>query len=292
VYTKIEEIFWKDEKMRLLSDDSKLLMLYILTCPHRNIIGFYFLPVQYGAYDLGWDNKRFAKGLSELLSNGRIMYNETNNIILIKNYLKHNPLENPNQVKSAVKSLDSIPVNPLDVDFLAVLKQLNKQLYQPLMERLGKRYAKPVTGTGAVTVTVTGTITGAGKEPETVPSPTPYGKIKEAYNKICVSLPRIQAMTDSRKEKVKVRWGELGTIERFEEVFIKAESTPFLKGNNDRNWKATFDWLMENDKNYLKVLEGAYDKGKNDGPLKPPPGANFTQRQYDKEHFDSLYEEV
>jgi predicted phage replisome organizer len=88
----------------------------------------------------------------------------------------------------------------------------------------------------------------------------PYKKIMDSYNSICKSLPSIQKMTDSRKDKTKTRWAELKTLEAFQELFTKTEATPFCKGDNKSRWKVTFDWLIENDRNYLKVLEGAYNK--------------------------------
>ena len=44
-------------------------------------------------------------------------------------------------------------------------------------------------------------------------------------------------------------------------MFNNAESSNFLKGSNKRNWKANFDWLI-NDNNMAKVLEGRYRNGK------------------------------
>ena len=35
-----------------------------------------------------------------------------------------------------------------------------------------------------------------------------------------------------------------------------------MSGDNDRGWKASFDWLLENDSNIMKVLEGNYPKNK------------------------------
>ena len=37
------------------------------------------------------------------------------------------------------------------------------------------------------------------------------------------------------------------------------EASSFLKGNNNRKWKATFDWVFENSNNWVKVYEGQYD---------------------------------
>lgn len=88
----------------------------------------------------------------------------------------------------------------------------------------------------------------------------PYQKIMDLYNSTCKSLAKIKAMTDSRKDKTKTRWVELKTLDAFKELFEKVEATPFCKGDNKNHWKVTFDWLIENDRNYLKVLEGAYGK--------------------------------
>ena len=53
---------------------------------------------------------------------------------------------------------------------------------------------------------------------------------------------------------------ELG-IENVKALFSKAEASDFLKGHNDRQWKANFDWLMKAG-NATKVLEGNYDNAK------------------------------
>lgn len=148
MYTRVESRFWQDEKMRVVSDDARYLMLYFLTSPHRNIVGFYFLPLPYACFDLGWDEKRFMKALQELLSAGLIIYDKQVHVVLVKNYLKHNPLENPNQVKSAIEKLREIPETLLFQDFLEIVKQFDKPLYKPLLEQLYKRLSQPGTGSG------------------------------------------------------------------------------------------------------------------------------------------------
>ncbi|HHV99974.1 MAG TPA: hypothetical protein GXX36_10480 [Clostridiaceae bacterium] len=150
MYTRVESRFWQDEKMRTISDDARYLMLYFLTSPHRNIMGFYFLPSPYACFDLGWDEKRFQKALQELLQTGCVKYDACTHVVLIQNYLKHNPLENPNQVKSAIEKFSEMPQTPLFQDFLTILEQFNKPFMKPLIERLKERLGKPVT----VSVTV------------------------------------------------------------------------------------------------------------------------------------------
>lgn len=86
-------------------------------------------------------------------------------------------------------------------------------------------------------------------------------QIADLYNSICVSFPAIRTLSDSRRKAIKARLNTY-SLEDFQTVFQNAESSSFLKGSNDRNWTATFDWLIK-DSNMAKVLEGNYaDKGK------------------------------
>jgi hypothetical protein len=50
-------------------------------------------------------------------------------------------------------------------------------------------------------------------------------------------------------------------LANFREAVARAAATPFLCGEGPAGWRANFDWLVANDTNYLKVLEGRYDSG-------------------------------
>ena len=65
-------------------------------------------------------------------------------------------------------------------------------------------------------------------------------------------------MSDARKKAIKARFAGGYTIEHFQTLFEKAQASSFLRGANDRNWMATFDWLIK-DSNMAKVLGGNYD---------------------------------
>lgn len=84
-----------------------------------------------------------------------------------------------------------------------------------------------------------------------------YQKIVSMYNEACVSLPKVIVLSDNRKNAIKARLNKY-TIDQIKTVFEKAEASKFLKGGNDRNWRADFDWLMK-DASIPKVLEGKYD---------------------------------
>lgn len=84
-----------------------------------------------------------------------------------------------------------------------------------------------------------------------------FQSIVSMYNEICVSFPTIRSLSDARKKAIKARM-KTYNVDDFELLFRKAEASDFLKGKNDRNWSATFDWLIS-DRNFAKVLDGNYD---------------------------------
>lgn len=92
---------------------------------------------------------------------------------------------------------------------------------------------------------------------------TEYKHIVDMFNSICVSFPAVRSLSDARKKAIKARLNTY-TVEDFRQCFENAERSSFLKGSNNRNWVATFDWLIK-DANMAKVLEGNY----NDKPTQP-----------------------
>lgn len=90
----------------------------------------------------------------------------------------------------------------------------------------------------------------------------PYEKIRKAYNDLCQAFPKCISLSENRKKAIAARWKEYGqSMAPFVTLFTQAEASSFLKGKNDRNWSATFDWLLKS-ANMAKVLEGNYrDKG-------------------------------
>lgn len=83
-----------------------------------------------------------------------------------------------------------------------------------------------------------------------------YQLIVDMFNEICVSFPRVTAISERRKAAIKARMKQYNG-EQFKRLFEIAESSDFLKGKNNRDWVANFDWLMK-DSNFAKVLDGNY----------------------------------
>lgn len=84
-----------------------------------------------------------------------------------------------------------------------------------------------------------------------------YQQVADMYNEICISFPRCTSLSENRKKAIKAR-SKTYTIDDFKKLFTMAENSDFLKGKNDRNWNANFDWLLK-DSNFAKVLDGNYN---------------------------------
>lgn len=91
-------------------------------------------------------------------------------------------------------------------------------------------------------------------------------QLADRYNAICTNLPRVVRLTDKRRRAVRLIHDKGYTPEQLDEAFRRAQASSFCAGQNDRHWKADFDWLL-NENNLVKVLEGKYD---NPAATKPP----------------------
>ena len=116
-------------------------------------------------------------------------------------------------------------------------------------------------------------------------------QVVDLYHSICVSFPSVRSLSDARKKAIKARLNTY-SLDDFRTVFENAEASSFLKGSNDRNWSATFDWLIK-DSNMAKVLEGNYaDKGKQYGRKEKVPGwLGFEMGQAERDAIHQLLTE-
>jgi len=151
-YAKVTRKIWHTSQFRALSREARELYLYIITCPHGNILGMFVLRPGYVVDDLRLPSRqRFTQLLGELLHQHLVAWDPDAEIILDLEYLDKHPLDNPNQVKAAVKKLDELPKTKLFSELKLLIERLGKPLYEPLIKRLDERLGKQ----GTVTVTVT-----------------------------------------------------------------------------------------------------------------------------------------
>jgi hypothetical protein len=86
--------FWTHPKIRRLSDPGKVLAHYLLTSPHTNAIGCFYLPASYIQADLQWPADKVAATQAEVAAIGFAHWCADTDWVLIPNFLKHNPIPN------------------------------------------------------------------------------------------------------------------------------------------------------------------------------------------------------
>ena len=69
-------------------------------------------------------------------------------------------------------------------------------------------------------------------------------------------------LSDSRKRKLRLRLQEHPEEDFWDTVFTNIGRSKFLIGNGSQGWKCTFDFIIENDTNCVKIAEGQYAEGK------------------------------
>ena len=115
-------------------------------------------------------------------------------------------------------------------------------------------------------------------------------QVVDLYHDICISFPKIRSVSSARAKAIKARLNTY-SLEDFKTAFENAEASSFLKGSNERNWTATFDWLIK-DSNMAKVLEGNYaDKGKTGHKEKIPGWVGFKPGEAEMESIRRLMAE-
>lgn len=81
------------------------------------------------------------------------------------------------------------------------------------------------------------------------------------YNRICKNLPEAKMLTKNRREIIGARLHDVGR-DTIVTMLEKAANSKFLAGENNRNWVASFDWVLKPG-NFAKILEGKYDHQRN-----------------------------
>lgn len=130
-----------------------------------------------------------------------------------------------------------------------------------------EEYVARSSGNGAVTLQQrphrqrTETYKKSSNEDSSVCTDPPLTKkeILEAWHERMVPLgfPAVRKMTSQRERQLAARLKD-STLEEWQRAMDALERSAFCRGENDRGWRADFDFLLQ-PKSFTKLLEGAYD---------------------------------
>lgn len=225
--------------------------------------------------DLRLSEQQIRTCIKRLISTGEITYKSTNRyvIITICNYDKYqetgNLINEQNNEQTNNQSTDEQRSINDQSTTSKEYKNIRSKEYNiiDIKQESGSNDQLPASSDEAT----------ASKTDKPKTEKLPAKEIKEMWNTTCTSFPKLFTISENRKNKMRLRIEEMGGVENalplLKQIFEKMQQSKFLKGENKRGWKASFDWLFENDKNWVKVFEGNYEENKPAGtePAKYKP---------------------
>lgn len=163
-YRTVDVRLWSDRRFLALTDDGRLLWLFLLTTPARLAVpGVIVGGEAMLAEQLGWEVERYRKGYQELLTKGLKVRSE-GRVMWLANALKYQKIAGPKAMAGMAKVWDDIPECELKGVIWEELKIACKPwsiLFTKLFPKVhGEGYAQlhmeglsPGTGTGPRTGT-------------------------------------------------------------------------------------------------------------------------------------------
>ena len=283
----IKPQFWDDLRVGRLSRDARL--LYIGMWNFADDCGvlvgdLLWLKSRVFPYDQ-IQMQQFDKWIEELVKTGFIClfsYRQEE-FIYLPTFTRHQKIDKPNY-----KDLN-VPKNLLDKLIGQIVEQSQSirgtiaEQSPPIEDRDKDIYIITIPNGIEGKTSLPATSQAEGCDEETGIEEVDIKEVVKMYHSICVDYPKLVKLTNTRRIKIKLRWQEMSelaqTDERFADgysvlrvILAKMQASKFMKGDNKQGWKADFDWILENDKNWPKILEGKYDN-----TVIPKSGENRSQ---------------
>lgn len=134
------------------------------------------------------------------------------------------------------------------------------------------------------------------KEKNTLSANADFGECVSLFNSICVSLPKVKAITEARKKAMTSALSNLQSIETYKDLsaaevfkalFETVERSDFLTRRSGNGFQASFDWVLKKS-NLVKIAEGNYNN-------RSPTASNSDTEQggfYNTAYYEQLAEEL
>ena len=266
----VDTSFWTDGKVDEFSPEDKYFMLYLLTNPFSTQLGIYEISIKQTAFQLGYSVDAVRVLIDRFEHKyGIIIYSLETSEIAIKNFLRHSIIKGGAPVRDClIKEIKKVKNRDLLVKVFSHIKgneglnETVKNIVAEYEEKNGLLYysnEKQNDNENENDNDVSYPDSYNDSLDESLPAPqkkADYQQIVDLFNTICKSFPSVRSLSDARKKAIKARLNTY-TVDDFKQCFENAEASSFLKGGNNRNWTANFDWLIK-DSNMAKVLDGNY----------------------------------
>lgn len=276
--------FWEDDKvLDLYSPEDKYFMLYLLTNPKTTQLGIYKLPKKIMSFETGYTGDSIKVLIERFETKYKnIRYDQDTQEIAILNSLKHSIIKGGKPVEDLLKKelskIESYELIKLTYNNMMGWWNRSIRKFDVTVKELFEKELKKRN----IIFNDNDNDNDNDNEDSYNDSyndsfKSEIEEIEEKYNSL--DFPKIQKLTTKRKDKVKSRLKEYD-LEFILKTLDKANESDFLKGKNDRGWKANFDWFFVNEDNLLKVSENKYNP-KKENNVPDWFNQNFEEKEYE-----------
>lgn len=97
-------------------------------------------------------------------------------------------------------------------------------------------------------------------------------------------LSQVRELTNERRAKIRCRLRECGGLGAFRSIVGTIPDIPWMLGDNDRGWKADFDFILQ-PKSFAKLREGSY-ANRAQPAARSDPWANLFPAETESPRYD------
>ena len=289
-YSKVGPQFWTGKtgkEIRKKGTEATLVALYLMTSPHSNMLGLYFQPLMYMAYETGLGIEGASKGLQDCTDVGFCSYDDESEMVWVHEMaafqIADELKESDKRTAGVQKDYDTLQDNP----FLASFFDRYQSSFHLKNKRGIEAPSKPHRSQEQEQEQEQekkepyGSVGSADDQPgEIAPGKPglpncPVQDLVDLYHEVLPELPKVRLLNDGRRKAVGKLWKFVLTSKKsdgtpraetaeqatawFREYFGRARDNDFLMGRGYRSgehasWQCDLDFLLS-EKGMKHVIE-------------------------------------
>lgn len=215
-YATVAPQFWLGKtgrELRKQGAEAQVVSFYLMTSPHANMLGLYYLPILYIAHETGLGLEGASKGLKSAIEAGFCSYDEDTEMVWVHEMAAC-------QVGKALKPGDnrcagvrneysSLPENPFLSSFYERYKTDFHLNFKRESHHISEGASKGLGSQDQEQEQEQDIDHGASAEADDHQQPVEkinYQPILEAYHELLPEMPQIKILTDARKKHIRTFW--------------------------------------------------------------------------------------
>lgn len=269
-YGKVAPQFWTGDtgkRLKAAGPEAVIVALYLMTSPHANMIGLFYMPELYMAHETGLGVEGATKGLRSCIEADFCTYDAASEYVFVHEMAKHQVADTlkptDNRCAGIEKDLSRIPESELVQRFHARYGAAFHLTMKPSNSGADEAPAKPLRSQEQEQEQEKEEPNGSLSAKAAAPN-CPHDEIIALYHDLLPTSPRIKVWDGDRAKALRTRWREdpkRQTLGYWRRLFGYVAQSPFLTGQREgrdgRAFTPGLDWLVKS-ANFAKVIEGRY----------------------------------